>query len=154
MCWVLCKSCLTISFNSLSLFFYLFRAALVAYGSSQARGLIGAAAATGLCHSHSNARSMPHLQPTPQLMATPDPQPTERGQGWNPRPHGCQSGLPTAEPQRELQHTSIRRERGRWEEKEVIGEIFSTKYFPCVVWVNAQDFYVYNMVQENLLWYQ
>ena len=31
-----------------------------AYGSSQARGLIGGAAA-GLCHSHSNARSEPHL---------------------------------------------------------------------------------------------
>ena len=29
-----------------------------------------------------------HLQPTPQLMATPDPWPTERGQWWNPCPHG------------------------------------------------------------------
>ena len=35
------------------LFSYLFRAAPVAYGSSQARGPIGAAA-TGLYHSHSN----------------------------------------------------------------------------------------------------
>ena len=34
--------------------------------------LIGAAAAR-LCQSHSNAGSEPHLQPTPQLMATPDP---------------------------------------------------------------------------------
>ena len=47
-------------------------AAPAAYGGSQARGLIGAAAA-GLCQSHSNARSEPRLQPTPQLMATPDP---------------------------------------------------------------------------------
>ena len=31
-----------------------------AYGSSQARGLIGATA-SGLHHSHSNARTMPHL---------------------------------------------------------------------------------------------
>ena len=39
----------------------------MAYGSSQGRGRIGAAAA-GLCHSHSNARYEPHLRPTPQLM--------------------------------------------------------------------------------------
>ena len=48
------------------------RAALVAYGGSQARGLIRAVAA-GLRHSHSNARSEPRLRPTLQLMATPDP---------------------------------------------------------------------------------
>ena len=43
-------------------FFFVFflTAALVAYGSSQARGRIGAVAA-GLGHSHSNARSEPHL---------------------------------------------------------------------------------------------
>ena len=51
-------------------FFLLFRAAPVAHGSSQARGLIGAAAA-GLHHSHSHAG------------------PTEKGQGSNPSPHGC-----------------------------------------------------------------
>ena len=43
-------------------FFCFFRAAFVAYGSSQARGQI-AAAATG--QSHSNARSELHLQTTP-----------------------------------------------------------------------------------------
>ena len=53
-------------------FFFLFRAALTAYGSSQARGLIGATAA-GLHHSHRNARSELRLQRTPQLTATPDP---------------------------------------------------------------------------------
>ena len=42
-----------------SFFFLLFRAAPVAPGSSQARGLIGAAAA-GLHHSHSNAGSLTH----------------------------------------------------------------------------------------------
>ena len=52
--------------------FCLFRAALAACGGSQARGLIGATAA-GLCHSHSNARSEPHLQSTSQLMAMIDP---------------------------------------------------------------------------------
>ena len=49
-----------------------FRAAPVAYGGSQSRGLIGATA-TGLHHSHSNARSEPCLRLTPQLTATPDP---------------------------------------------------------------------------------
>ena len=52
--------------------FCLFRAAPVAYGGSQARGLIGAIA-VGLYHSHSNSGSELHLQPTLQLMATPDP---------------------------------------------------------------------------------
>ena len=39
----------------------LFRATPSAYGSSQVRGQIGAAAA-GLHHSHSNAESEPHLR--------------------------------------------------------------------------------------------
>ena len=79
------------------LFIYLFivfcpfRAAPVAYRGSQARGLIGSVAAS-LCQSHSNARSKPHLQPTPQLIATPDPEPGEQGQGSNPHPHGYKSG--------------------------------------------------------------
>ena len=50
------------------LFYLLFRAAHSAYGGSQARGPIGATAA-GLHHSHSNARSEPHLWPRPQLTA-------------------------------------------------------------------------------------
>ena len=56
-------------------YFYIFafsRAAPMAYGGSQARGLIGAVAA-GLRQSHSNAGSEPRLKPTPQLTATPDP---------------------------------------------------------------------------------
>ena len=59
----------------------------MAYGGSQARGLIGDVAAV-LCQSHTNTRSEPHLQPTPHLTATPYPQPTERVQGPNPQPHG------------------------------------------------------------------
>ena len=51
--------------------FCLFKATPRAYGGSQARGLIGSTAA-GLYHSHNNARSSPHLRPTPQLTATPD----------------------------------------------------------------------------------
>ena len=72
-------SCLANHFFWNSSFFFFFfclfafpRAAPMAYGDFQARGPIGAVA-TGLHQSHSNAGSEPHLQPTPQLMATPDP---------------------------------------------------------------------------------
>ena len=51
--------------------FVLFRAAPMVYGGSQARGPIGAVVAS-LHQSHSNARSEPLLQPTPQLTAMPD----------------------------------------------------------------------------------
>ena len=44
----------------------------MAYGDSQARGLIGAVAA-GLHQSHSNRGSEPHLQPTTQLREMLDP---------------------------------------------------------------------------------
>ena len=44
----------------------------MAYGGSQARGQIEDVV-TGLCQRHSNARSKPYLQPTPQLMAMLDP---------------------------------------------------------------------------------
>ena len=52
-------------------FCYFFGPLPAAYGDSQARGPIGAAA-TGLRQSHSNAGSEPCLQPTPQLTAMPD----------------------------------------------------------------------------------
>ena len=52
--------------------FFLFRAAPEAYGGSQARGQMGATAAS-LRHSHSNTGSEPHLPPTPQLVAMLDP---------------------------------------------------------------------------------
>ena len=61
-----------LEFCFLFFFFFLFRATPVAYGGSQARGPIEAVAAS-LRHSHSNARSEPHLLPTPQLVAAPDP---------------------------------------------------------------------------------
>ena len=72
--------------------FCLFRAAPAAYGSSQARGQIGATA-VDQGHSHNNANSEPCLRPTPELTAMPDPLTAERGQGSNPHPHECQSGL-------------------------------------------------------------
>ena len=55
--------------NSEQIMFSHFMADPAAYGSSRARGRIGASAA-GPHHSHSNARSELCLQPTPQLMAT------------------------------------------------------------------------------------
>ena len=62
------------------LFVYLlFKATPRAHGSSQTEGRIGAAAAS-LYHSHSNVKSKPSLQPTPELMAMLDPRPTKQGQ--------------------------------------------------------------------------
>ena len=55
-----------------NIIFFSFWAASVAYRSSQARVQIRAAAAN-LRHNHSNAGSKPHLPPTPQLTAAPDP---------------------------------------------------------------------------------
>ena len=46
-----------------TLFFFFFMASPVAYGSSQARGPIGATTAS-LRHNYSNTRSKPHLRPT------------------------------------------------------------------------------------------
>ena len=65
---------------------FVFSAAPVAYGGSQARGQI-AARASSLHHSHRHAGSKLCLQPTPHFTATLDPYLTERGQGWNPQPH-------------------------------------------------------------------
>ena len=54
------------------LFIYLSIAEPAAYGSSQAMGRIRAAAA-GLHHNHSSARSEPRSRPTLQLIAALDP---------------------------------------------------------------------------------
>ena len=66
--------------NCLFVCLLLFRAKPMAYGGSQARDQIRSTAA-GLRHSHINIESEQHLQPTPQLKAVPDPQPTDQGQG-------------------------------------------------------------------------
>ena len=60
----------------------------MAYGRSQARSYFRAVAA-GLPHSHSHAGSELCLQ----LTATLDPEPSEGGQGSNPRPPAYSSGL-------------------------------------------------------------
>ena len=60
----------------------------MAYRNSQARGWVRAIAA-GLCYSHSNVGSEPHLRPTPQVKAMLDPRTTEWGQGSKLHPHGC-----------------------------------------------------------------
>ena len=62
----------TRNFFSFLFFLAFFRASPKAYGVSQARSLIRATV-VGLYHSHSNARSEPHVQSTPQFMATLDP---------------------------------------------------------------------------------
>ena len=62
----------TWTFISFFFLFFLFRAALAAYGGSQARGQIGAVAAS-LHHSYSNVGSELCLQPTPQLNTRTDP---------------------------------------------------------------------------------
>ena len=73
LCYIIGLCCLPIlNVRGTGILFAISWAAPVAYGGSQARGLIGAIAA-GLHHSHSNVGSYPHLQPTPQLTATPDP---------------------------------------------------------------------------------
>ena len=61
----------------------------MAFGSSKARGHIGATAARP---SHSNMGVEPHLPPTPQLRAMLDPWPTEGGQRSILSPHGSSSG--------------------------------------------------------------
>ena len=77
--------------DTLILFFLLFMTTPAAYGSSWAKGQIRATAPR-LHHSHSNAGSELHLQPTRQRMAVLDPQPTEQAQGSNPNPHGYKLG--------------------------------------------------------------
>ena len=73
------------------MFYFLFLEPHLAYGGSQVRS--GGSQARELqLPAHATATetpgSEPHLQPTPQLMAMPDPQPTEQGQVLNPQPHG------------------------------------------------------------------
>ena len=74
---VIPESCLqpTSQLTAMTDFFFFLSfsmAAPAAYGDSQARGLIGAVAAS-LHQSHSNIGSEPRLRPTPQLTATLDP---------------------------------------------------------------------------------
>ena len=85
--------CLLVTGRVFKTFFFwsFFRATPMAYGSSQARGRIGAVAAS-LHHRHSNPNpscvcDLDHSS----CIATPDPQPNEQGQKSNPDPQGYQS---------------------------------------------------------------
>ena len=69
-------------------FFCLFRAAPVPYGGSQARGRIGAIYSCWPTPQPQQLGIRATSGPAPQLTAMPYPQPTERGQGSNPHPHG------------------------------------------------------------------
>ena len=80
-------------------FFFNFRAALVAYGSSQARGQIGAVASS-LCHSHSKAGSERRLRPTPRQCQIPNPLSKARDGTYILT--DIMSGSYPTEPQREL----------------------------------------------------
>ena len=80
------------------LFIYLFRAAVSAYGGSQAKGQIGAVVA-GLHHSHSNVRSEPRLWPYNTAHSNTGSLTHWWRPGSNLHPHGFVS----AEPWWELQ---------------------------------------------------
>ena len=64
------ECCWPFPFTDFFFFWSFFRAIFLAYGGSQARGLTSAAAASPY---HSHLGSKPHLQPTPQPTAMPDP---------------------------------------------------------------------------------
>ena len=84
--------------------FCLFGVTPMAYASSQSKGWIRAATA-GHSHRYSNTRSEPPLLLTPQLVATPDPWPTDHDQGIEPKSSWILVRLIAAEPQWEL-HTA------------------------------------------------
>ena len=93
--------CGFVLFFCLCFLFCLLGATPIAYGSSQARGQIGAAAA-GLHHSHSNAGSESRLRPTPQLEATLDTLTHWTKPGIEPASSWILVRFITAEPQQEL----------------------------------------------------
>jgi len=84
----------------------LVRATPAAYGGSQARGQIRAAAA-GLHHSHSNAGSEPYLRPPPQLAASPDPLTHWARPGIEPASSWTLVSFASAVPQQELLFSNI-----------------------------------------------
>ena len=108
----------------LGIFFFpfLFRATPVAYGSSQATGLIRAAA-TGLPNCHSNARSEPCLKPTPKLTAMPIPSPLNEARGFNPHPYGYQS---------ESFLLSHNRNFSPW---KILRIIYTSYYYSHILWL-------------------
>ena len=82
----LCSLNLIVLFVCLFCLFAFSRATPTAYGGSQAGGSNWSCSHQPMPE-HSNTGSERHLQPTPQLTARLDPQPTEQGRGSNPKPH-------------------------------------------------------------------
>ena len=72
LCFFCCCCCLGFFFWFFVCLLCLFKPTPMEYGGSQARGQIRAVAAV-LHHSHFNARSKPHLWPTPRLTEMLDP---------------------------------------------------------------------------------
>ena len=94
------RSCLWKKIGSLYFFvafFFFFYGRTCSNGSSQARGQ-SRFAGVGLRHSHSHIGYELCLRPTPQLMATLDPYPTEGGQGLNLHPHYAGLLAPSGNP--------------------------------------------------------
>ena len=103
--------------------FCLFRAAPHSIWRFPGWSGIGALAA-GLHHSHSKARSEPDLRTTPQFTVTPAPKPTERGQGWNPQPHGSSSDSFPLHHDRNSQALGLLNVKSSFKEHRVTGLCF------------------------------
>ena len=93
-------------FSFFLFFFFLLWLHLQHIGSSQARGLIGAVV---LAYTTATAAWDPSCvcSLNHSSWAMLDPQPTERGLGSNPHPHGSQSDSLTTEPRWELQQSIL-----------------------------------------------
>ena len=131
------------------------RATPAAYGGAQARGLIRAVA-TSLHQSHSNVGSEPCLQPTQQLMAMLDPQPTERGQESNPQPHSSQSDSLTSEPQRFNSLVNIFSLNPVWSLSLILHDIifylFSPSVcplLPCILYQLLLHFLIFKLLTQH-----
>lgn len=95
-------------------FFWLFRAALVTYASSQTRGQMGSVAA-GLQHSHSHAGSEPCLRPTPCSRQCQIPDQGAR-LGIEPESSWTLVGFVSTAPQQELPVLALCKRRNRFPE--------------------------------------
>lgn len=95
-------------------FFWLFRAALVTYASSQTRGQMGSVAA-GLQHSHSHAGSEPCLRPTPCSRQCQIPDQGAR-LGIEPESSWTLVGFVSTAPQQELSVLALCKRRNRFPE--------------------------------------
>ena len=96
-------------------FFLVFRGTLAAYRRSPARGGTGASATS---HSHSSMGSEPCLQPTPELMAMPDPLAHRVRPGIESTSSWLLVGFVTAEQQRELLQLEYKPTVPQWKLQE------------------------------------